>query len=268
MINLADVLAQRPTGLAFDIDGTLSPIVPTPDQARLFPGVVDLLEEARQYAHIAILTGRAVENGAALFNIEGLTYIGTHGAEWSQGLPTKEGVQIAPEALSAIEPARQLLDYAQQQFAHLPGVLVERKRIGGAIHYRLAEQPEQTRQIILETLREPAQEHNLRLSEGKRVIEIKAIAPIHKGLALQRFVQRFDLKGVIFAGDDRTDLDAMLEIERLRQEGVRGLAVAVQAADTFPALLEHADRVVQGVEEMVQFLGELVEQLRQRERKQ
>lgn len=265
MTDLPDILALRPVGLAFDIDGTLSPIVPTPDQARLFPGVANLLEEARKYAQIAILTGRALENGAALVNIEGLTYVGTHGAEWSQGLPATNQVQIAPEVLPAIEPARQLLDYAEQQFAHLPGVLIERKRIGGAIHYRLAEQSEQTRQIILETLSKPAQQHNLLLSEGKRVIEIKSAAAIHKGLALRRFVQHFELKSVIFAGDDRTDLDAVLEIEHLRQEGCQGLAIAVQATDTFPALLEHADSIVQGVEGMVQLLGKIVELLRNRE---
>ncbi|HET8844224.1 MAG TPA: trehalose-phosphatase [Ktedonobacteraceae bacterium] len=265
MIDLQEVLTPQPVGLAFDIDGTLSPIVPTPDQARLFPGVAELLSEARKYAHIAILTGRAIESGAALVNVEGLIYIGTHGVEWSQGLPAHNQIQIAPEALSSMEPARQLLDYAEQKLGHIPGVLIERKRIGGALHYRLAENAEQTRQLLLETLQEPARQHNLRLSEGKRVLEIKPAAIIHKGLALRRFVEQFGLKSIIFAGDDRTDLDAIVEIEHLRETGIQGLAIAVQASDTFPALLEHADLIVQGVEEMTQLLSKIVEQLRRRE---
>src|SRR6266567_9276878 len=88
-VNLQTVLSQRPLGLVFDIDGTLSPITPTPDEARLFPGVVPLLEQARQLAHVAIMTGRAIDNGAAMVNVEGLTYIGSHGLEWCNGLPTK-----------------------------------------------------------------------------------------------------------------------------------------------------------------------------------
>ena len=85
--NLQTVLAQRPLGLAFDIDGTLSPIAPTSDEAQLYPGVASLLERAREHAHIAIMTGRSIDNGAAMVNVEGLTYIGTHGLEWSDGLP-------------------------------------------------------------------------------------------------------------------------------------------------------------------------------------
>jgi trehalose-6-phosphatase len=61
-INLQTILAQRPLGLVFDIDVTLSPIAPTPEEARLYPGVVSLLERAREHAHIAIVTGRAIDN--------------------------------------------------------------------------------------------------------------------------------------------------------------------------------------------------------------
>lgn len=60
-INLQTILAQRPLGLVFDIDGTLSPIAPTPEEARLYPGVASLLERAREHVHIAIVTGRAIE---------------------------------------------------------------------------------------------------------------------------------------------------------------------------------------------------------------
>ncbi len=85
---LQAVLSRRPLGLVLDIDGTLSPIAPTPAEARLYPGVKELLEQAKAQAHVAIMTGRAIEDGAAMVSIEGLTYIGTHGLEWSaQGCP-------------------------------------------------------------------------------------------------------------------------------------------------------------------------------------
>jgi len=262
MGDLRSILTQSPLGLVFDIDGTLSPIAPTPQEARLYPGVAEALAAASTYAHVAIMTGRAVEQGAAMVNVEGLTYVGTHGIEWSAGLPTTHQVQINSEALPWIEPGRQLFDLADQQLASLPGVLIERKRIGGSIHYRLAPDLEQTRQTILDTLRAPAQERNFLLSEGKRVVDIKPILQINKGKALRQFVQQFQIAGLIFAGDDRTDLDAILEIETLRQEGIRAAAVVVQAVDTLPALLEHADIVVPGVESMAQLLNTIVEQLR------
>ena len=260
---IANVLQARPLGLAFDIDGTLSPIAPTPGEARLYPGIAALLEKARAYARIAIMTGRSLESGAAMVDIEGITYIGTHGVEWCEGLPTNHPVQINPNALPYFALSEELLDLAEQRLADQPGIFIERKRLGGSVHYRLSPQPEQARELILLTLLEPAEARNFHLSEGKRVIDIKALLPLNKGTELRSFVQRSNLAGIIFAGDDRTDLDAILEIERLRQDGLQTASIVVQAADTLPALLEHADVVVQGVEGMAKLLAEIVEQLRQ-----
>ncbi|HEU5383462.1 MAG TPA: trehalose-phosphatase [Ktedonobacteraceae bacterium] len=262
MQRIQNILMCQPLGLIFDIDGTLSPIAPTPDEAKLYPGVASLLEEARTYAHVAIVTGRAIEDAASMVNIEGITYIGTHGVEWCEGLPSTHPVQVNAEVLPCIKPGQQLLDLAEQTLAGWPGVIIERKRLGGSLHYRLAPNAEEVRQVILETLREPAHEQHFLLSQGKQVIDIKPALHIHKGQALKSLVQRYSLKGVIFAGDDRTDLDAMLEIEHLRQEGLQAAAIAVQAADTLPELLEHADIVVQGVAGMVRLLHDMLEQLR------
>lgn len=262
-LNLQAVLSQRPLGLAFDIDGTLSLIAPTPEEAKLYPGVVPLLEKARKYAHIAIMTGRSIENGAAMVNVDGLTYIGTHGLEWSEGLPWLHPVRVVPEALSFITPGKYLLDLAEENLAGLPGIIVERKRVGGTIHYRLCPDPEQARRMILSLLEEPARQVNMRLSEGKRVVEIKASLAVNKGQALRQFAERHHLRGLVFAGDDRTDLDAVNELARLRQAGLAALAIVVQHADTPPELLERADIVVQGVEGMVALLREMVAFLQQ-----
>jgi trehalose 6-phosphate phosphatase len=103
----------------------------------------------------------------------------------------------------------------------------------------------------------------MQLSEGKRAIEVRVPLHINKGHALRRFVQRYKLQGVLFAGDDRTDIDALLEIERLRLEGVKAAGVAVQHTDTLAELLAHADIIVQEVEGMVELLRKIVEELEQ-----
>jgi trehalose 6-phosphate phosphatase len=261
MPSLEEVLAQRPLGLVFDIDGTLSPIAPTPDEARLYPGIVSLLEEAREHAHIAITTGRAIDNGAAMVNVDGITYIGNHGLEWSNGLPSSHTVQVLPEALAYVEPGRHLLDLAEQQLAGFPGLLVERKRIGGSVHYRLCSDQQQAQQAILSLLQEPARQVNMRLSEGKKVVEIRSPLALNKGESLRRFVERLGLRGVVFAGDDRTDLDAVMEIAHLRQKGIVALSIVVQHADTLPALLQNADIVVQEVDGMADLLCKMVKML-------
>lgn len=261
MVNadIAALLVQRPLGLVFDIDGTLSPIAATPGEAQLYPGVADLLEQAKQHAHVAIITGRSVADGARMVNVDGLTYIGTHGLEWADGLPSHMPVHLLPEAMEYVAAGKYLLDLAEQE--HMPGILVEHKSVGGAVHYRLAPDPEQARKDILDLLAEPARRVHMKLIEGKRVIEIRVPLHINKGHALRGFAQRYALQGILFAGDDRTDIDALLEIEHLRAEGIRAMGIAVQHVDTLAELLNHADIVVQEVEGMAELLRKIVNEL-------
>lgn len=260
---MQSALAHRPLGLALDFDGTLSPIVPTADEARLYPGVSELLQRAQRHAHVAIMTGRAIDDGAPKVNIEGLTYIGTHGLEWSDGLPSTHPVEVDQDALAYVEPGRYLLDLVEQRLNELPGVYVQRKRIGGTLHFRQAVDPETTRRKLLVILEEPARRLHMSLSEGKRMIEVRVPLAIDKGVALLRFAHRYALRGLLFAGDDRTDLDAVLAIPRLRTEGIAALSIVVQHPDTLPELLHHADIIVQGVSGMAALLTQIVDILEQ-----
>ncbi len=260
--DISTILKQRPLGLIFDIDGTLSSIASTPDKAELYPGVARYLERAKQFAHIGILTGRAIDDGARIVNVEGLTYVGTHGLEWCEGLPSTHTVELLSEAVPYIEPGKQLMDLAEQLLVPaIPQLIVQRKRIGGTLHYRLAPNPEQARTLILSTLKGPAARLHMHLDEGKRAVEILAPLTINKGKALRRFVEHFGLRGVIFAGDDRTDLHGILEIAQLRQDGYAAHAIAVQHDDTPQALLENADTIVQGVKGMVKLLEKITNDL-------
>jgi trehalose 6-phosphate phosphatase len=115
---------------------------------------------------------------------------------------------------------------------------------------------EKQRLIGQQTL--PARRVNMRLSEGKQVIEIRPPLAIDKGQALRQFAQRHELRGLIFAGDDLTDLDAFLEIAELRKQGLATLAIAVRHPDTPPELLRNGDLVVDEVPGMVALLRHMV----------
>jgi len=264
---LDTVLARRPLGLVLDIDGTLSPIAPTPDSAFLYPGVQQLLEQARDLSpdiHIAIMTGRGIADGASIVNVDDITYIGTHGLEWSEGLPSTHPVRIEEDALRYIEPGKALLDFAEQHLAEFPGVIVQRKNVGGTLHYRGASDHERTRERLLALMEEPTRQLGMRLGEGKMVVEILAPLTVDKGQGLRRFALQHQLRGIVFAGDDRTDVDAVLEAIRMRQEQPEQYAtcaIVVQHHDTLSTLLEHADVIVQGVEGMAQLLQYIVEKL-------
>ena len=82
--------------------------------------------------------------------------------------------------------------------------------------------------------------------------------PVHKGRAIREFVERYNCNAIVFAGDDRTDLDAITEITRMRTEGIATLSIVVQHHDTLPELLAQADIVVHEVPGMVELFREMV----------
>jgi len=258
--HLQQVIAQRPLGLVFDIDGTISPIAPTPGEARLYPGIAQQLAAANEHAgvYVAINTGRAADIGAAMVNVEGLTYMGVYGLEWLKGPLTRPIVELLPEARIYSESAKQLLDMAEAGLADIPEILIERKRTGGAIHFRLAPDHHVAHERILALLAEPTRQRGMRLIDGKLMLELVPPLEMNKGKALRRLVQHFELRGIMFAGDDVSDLDAVREIRQMKEEGIAAISVAVKHHDSPPALLREADIAVEQVDGMAELLGEIV----------
>jgi trehalose 6-phosphate phosphatase len=252
---LQAVLKQRPLGLAFDIDGTLSPIAPTPAEARLYPGIAESLRQASSYASVSIVTGRSIATGSGMVGVETLTYSGTNGLEWSSDFA--RNVQILPAAQPYLEPSQRVMDLAERELGNEPGILIERKVLGGAIHFRLAPDPIQARQRVLAVLEEPVRQAGLYLGEGKLMLEVR-LGLATKGTALRHLVEQQQLRGIVFAGDDWTDLDAIMEIKKLRQHNLTAYGIVVQHHDTPPALVEHADYAVPEVSGMAELLREIV----------
>ena len=80
---------SRDTLLAFDIDGTLAPIVDRPWDARVPGDVQRALKSLASHASVAIVTGRAVEDARPMLGFAPRYLIGNHGAE---GVPGQERV--------------------------------------------------------------------------------------------------------------------------------------------------------------------------------
>jgi trehalose 6-phosphate phosphatase len=76
--------------------------------------------------------------------------------------------------------------------------------------------------------------------------ELHPPIPADKGTALRELAQ--GLRAICFLGDDLGDLPAFAELDRLHDEGVATLRVAVRSEEAPPALLEAADVVVEGPE--------------------
>jgi trehalose 6-phosphate phosphatase len=225
--------APRETGLFFDYDGVLAPIVPRPEEAVPLPEAVDELRRlAGRYALVAVVSGRDGDDVRARVGVDSVVYVGSHGLE------------LDPEA----ERWRQHV----AEFAKTVSWPAERKRYSVAFHYRQAGDEEAARRE-LELIAERARVAGLVPRFGRKVLEILPPLEANKGTAVRTLLERGELTRALVAGDDATDLDAFAALD--------GLAVAVRVAivtDEGPReLRERADVVVDAPRAFLELLRKL-----------
>jgi len=192
---LADVLSQRPL-LAFDFDGTLTPIVPRPDDARLSRAVAARLASLAERLPVAIVTGRRVADVRERLGFVPQYIVGSHGAED----PATAGDAVVHAAHLQGIRARLALRAGDLQAA---GVSVEDKGLSLALHYRLSRRRSQARALIAELLGDLGP--GLRVFSGKMVENVVAADAPDKAAAVFSLVRRAAVVNAIFAGDDLND---------------------------------------------------------------
>jgi trehalose 6-phosphate phosphatase len=250
---LEPALAQRPFGLATDIDGTISPIVRTPDVAAVTPLCRRYLEQISQRVEVvAVISGRAPEVARRLVGVEDLVYVGNHGLSW-----WRRGQE---ETLGEAVPYETMIREAKEELAirlDLPGLILEDKGPILAFHYRLCADHEGTRRAILAALAR-WETRGLRVREGRMVFELAPPVDIDKGTALARLTETYRLASVLYLGDDLTDVDAFRVLRTWRHGGkVGGAAIAVANPESGPKVMEEADYWVDGVPGVEWLLGEI-----------
>ncbi|KAF5740213.1 trehalose-phosphate phosphatase C isoform X1 [Tripterygium wilfordii] len=209
-----------------DYDGTLSPIVEDPDRAFMTKEMREAVRDVARYFPTAIVTGRCRDKVCGFVKLPGLYYAGSHGMDIKG--PSKctynednQGVlfQPASEYLPMIEEVyKTLLECTKS----IPGVKVENNKFCASVHYRCVDEnmwgglAEQVRVVINNYPK-------LRLTEGRKVLEIRPTIKWDKGKALEFLLESFgyaDSNDVlpIYIGDDRTDEDAF-KVLRNRGQG-------------------------------------------------
>ena len=259
----ADVLAARPRGIFSDFDGTLSEIAPTPRDAVAYPGAREALEAASTVADVAgIITGRAVADVQVKVDVPNLTIVGNHGLEWFEN-----GRHVDHEAgVAAVEAIETTLFETEKRLAEIvstEGMIWENKRLTASIHFRNVDDPVDVGMKLLPIVEGEASSRGLRVSSGKMLVELRPLAVVSKGTALEQLVRTRDLRSVIFIGDDVTDVDGFRALHRLREdEGIATVAVAIRSADVHPEVISESDAVLENVAESVAMLNRLAELLK------
>jgi len=202
-------------GLFLDFDGTLVELADRPDAVQIDAALGLLLARlrARLAGRVAIVSGRSIEQidtflGKAL---DGIAVVGSHGAETRQA----GGEIVRPERPATMLAAETVFG---DRFGANPGVVIEVKSLGVAIHYRLAPEIEADADALVTAF---AEQHGLAVQHGKMMREIR-LAGHDKGSAVIALTQVAPFAGhaPIFAGDDLTDETAFVACARAGGGGI------------------------------------------------
>ncbi|MFW5699664.1 MAG: trehalose-phosphatase [Bacteroidota bacterium] len=193
----------------FDYDGTLTPIVRKPQDAQLSKEMRMVLHDLAKKHTVAIVSGRDMDDVKSLVNLETLIYAGSHGFRISgpNGLfmEHEEAQKIKPQ----LDKVEKLLKEKIEQ--HITGSKIDRKRYAVAVHYRNVEKKHIDE--VIDRVHSLAADYNeLKVTEGKMILEIKPNLDWHKGKAIRWILKKLDLEGKenilpIYFGDDITDED-------------------------------------------------------------
>ena len=188
---------------------------------------------------MAVISGRSLHDLAALSRLpEEIHLVGSHGTEFDVGFARA----LAPEALALRD---RLTDELHAIAALRPGVTVELKPAGAALHYRQAS--EEDGLAARDAVRAgPARLPGVHPREGKLVIEL-AVVEADKGYALDALRHQVGATAAVFVGDDVTDEDAFSRLTG------PDLGIKVGAGVTF------AELRVDGPDDVARLLARLVE---------
>jgi len=221
----AEFLRRSPLLLVLDFDGTLAPIAPTPEAAKMPPAVRGALKRIlrRRDARVAVLSGRALPDASRKVSLPGVVIAGSHGMDSSDRRLCWSGRKVRAWKRAAREAARRL----KPLLKGWKGARLELKGPDLSLHFRLARPSVTVRRL-------PEAVHLVRglpLSPrgGKCVLEFRPSRAPGKGEALARLA-RFLAPGwrktglCVYIGDDVTDEDAFRMLRKLGRH-VLGLRV-------------------------------------------
>lgn len=206
---LAPWLAQRPTVALFvDYDGTLTPLVARPQEARLAEATRQVLEQALRTPNVdvVVVSGRSVADVRDMVGVSGLTYVGNHGFE-IEGPGISYRYPGTERFLAALASAATELEALA-----IEGAWVEHK--GVTLTYHLRAVPRALRERAERRAEKILRRGRLRVVTGHDAVEGRPPVDWHKGHAvLYVVVRRHGVQWparvrALYVGDDATDEDA------------------------------------------------------------
>lgn len=200
------------TLLAFDLDGTLAPIIADPGKIVIPDDLSSRLRALQQMVPVAVITGRSRADALTHLGFTPAYLAGNHGAEGLPGHEKEEGEYIRlcrswKKQLSRLLPEKDAV-----------GIVLEDKGTTLTLHYRNSLNREQAHAEILNAIARLVPPP--RSGHGKLVENISPQGAPHKGGAILSIMVHLGCSRALFVGDDETDED-VFRLDDARIMGIR-----------------------------------------------
>lgn len=242
-----------------DVDGTLAPIVERPEQAAVPEAARDVLAAlTERFGLVGCVSGRRAEEARRLVGVDGIAYAGNHGLELL--LPGEESPCLDPSLDGREAGAAEFLAKLDLEELASAGVRLEDKGPIQALHWRGAEN-ERAAEARAHEIAAEAGRAGLEPHWGRKVLELRPVGGGGKDAAVAALLATDGIDRAVYAGDDRTDLDAFRRLRELRETGElqTAVCVGVTSPEAPPELAEESDLTVDGPPGWLAILQSLTE---------
>jgi trehalose 6-phosphate phosphatase len=245
------------TAILTDVDGTLAPIVERPEQAAVPARAKKLLAAlSARFGLLGCISGRRALEARELVGVESAAYAGNHGFELL--LPGESSPRLDPAVSGRERESTEFVAGLDRDSLAALGLRQEDKGPIQALHWRGAAD-ERAAEARAHEIAAAAGRAGLEPRWGRKVLELRPVGGGGKDAAVGALLAGLDLDLAIYAGDDRTDLDACRRLRELREEGRlrRAWCVGVLSPEAPPELAEDAEVIVDGPDGWLDLLEEL-----------
>ncbi len=226
--------------LAFDYDGTLTPITRKISKAKLPLKTKKLLQKLYKRMPIAIVSGRSISDLKKLCSFSSAYFIGNHGLE---------GIKVDQKLKTIFYKTCKKWKWELiKKGSNIQGVELEDKKYSLSIHYRCAPNKPKIKNILLKHVSEL--HPSPRIVCGKCVIDLIPSSKFNKGISLKKAMHQVNAQQAIYIGDDQTDEDVF----RLPLNSILKIRVGKK-------MNSRADFYIQNQIEINKFLNLLLEEL-------
>lgn len=204
--------------VALDFDGTLSPLVDEPLTARMTAGARAVVDElaALPRTTVALVSGRTLADLRVIAehgDDSPIWLAGSHGAEFR--MPGEQATVSSDAAADTADETAlrdRLTAEIARAVAEIPGVRIEPKQYGLGVHTRTADAGGAEAARAAADRLVQAQAPTWRRRTGHDILEY-SFRHEGKDSAVRHLRERLGATGVLFAGDDVTDEDALASLE-------------------------------------------------------